>query len=251
MLGKGYPMLFVTVTAPVLASSEMPAPAAREVTPVLVMVRPDPTTDCPAVTEMPPPAATEPVATLAKVFAPEKYGMFPTTAGVEVVSPPKVKTPVPALYARGKVAEREEEEIFWVKVVQSADERKPAWEPFACWTWMVVPLPKTALVPPPMERMEEPVSVRLPRVVVARAEAPFPRRTVPDCMVPHPVPPTEAAKVEEEMRAVPPAFAMTGTPPVKEVAPVPPEARVRAEAKVREPSLPKVEVAVAPKYAGP
>ena len=105
------------VTAPVAPETEMPLPATFEVTPVLVMVRPEPMTDWPAVTEMPVPFATVPVATFAKVFAPEKYGMLPTTAAVEVERPPKVKAPVVELYASGKVAERLELDILLLKTV--------------------------------------------------------------------------------------------------------------------------------------
>ena len=39
--------------------------------------------------------------------------------------------------------------------------------------------------------------------------------------------------------------------PVSVVAPVPPEPTARAEASVRAPAVEKLEVAVAPKYAGP
>ena len=63
------------------------------------------------------------VATLAKVFAPEKYGMFPMTAAVEVESPLKVKAPVVELYARGKAAERLDEDILLLNTVQSVEER--------------------------------------------------------------------------------------------------------------------------------
>ena len=42
----------------------------------------------PLSSEIPVPAEIVPVATFAKVFTPEKYGMFPTTAAVEVDRPP-------------------------------------------------------------------------------------------------------------------------------------------------------------------
>ncbi len=83
--------MLLIVTAPVAPESPMPRfPCKSDVTPVLVMVSPLPMTDCPAVTEMPVPFETVPVATFAKVFGPEKYGMFPTTAGVEVERPLKL-----------------------------------------------------------------------------------------------------------------------------------------------------------------
>ncbi len=75
--------------------------------------------------ERPEPRVTEDVATFAKVFTPEKYGMFPTTAAVLVERPLKVNAPLEELYARGNVAEREEEEILLLKVVKSVEERKP------------------------------------------------------------------------------------------------------------------------------
>ncbi len=63
-----------------------------EITPVFATVSPVPMTDWPAVTLMPVPLETVPVATLARVFGPEKYGMFPTTAGDEVERPEKLIT---------------------------------------------------------------------------------------------------------------------------------------------------------------
>ena len=60
--GNGYPMVLVIVTAPVEPESEIPEPATLEVTPVLVMVRPEPRMDCPPVTEIPVPEETVPVA---------------------------------------------------------------------------------------------------------------------------------------------------------------------------------------------
>ena len=60
--GNGYPMVLVMVTAPVEPESEIPEPATLEVTPVLVMVRPEPRMDCPPVTEIPVPEETVPVA---------------------------------------------------------------------------------------------------------------------------------------------------------------------------------------------
>ena len=76
-----------------------------------------------------------------------------------------------------------------MKVVQSVDARKPEVDPFACATWMEVPAPRRAFVPPVMVRTEEPVSVRLPRVVVESADEPLPSKTVLALIVPHPVPP--------------------------------------------------------------
>ena len=67
--------------------------------PVQVMVALLPPTRAPRA-EVPPKGplkASVEVATLAKVFAPEKYGRFPITAGVEVARPLKVKAPVPEL----------------------------------------------------------------------------------------------------------------------------------------------------------
>ena len=59
------------------------------------------------------PVGTEivPVATLAKVFAPEKYGMLPMTAADEVERPLNEMAPVPLLYAIGNVPERAEREM--------------------------------------------------------------------------------------------------------------------------------------------
>ena len=59
----------------------------------------------PEETVSPPLAARVVVATFAKVFTPEKYGMFPTTAAVEVERPPKVMFGVaPPVEERGQVA---------------------------------------------------------------------------------------------------------------------------------------------------
>lgn len=53
-----------------------------------------PTAERPAVTVMADePADTVPVATLANVFTPEKYGIFPITAAVEVERPLKLSVP--------------------------------------------------------------------------------------------------------------------------------------------------------------
>ena len=46
-----------------------------------------------------------------------------------------------------------------------------------------------------MVRIEEPVSVRLPRVVVESAPVPLPKSTVPAWMFPQPVPPKLTARV--------------------------------------------------------
>ena len=48
------------------------------------------------------------MATLAKVLAPEKYGMLPMTADDEVERPFHENAPVPELYAIGNVADKEE-----------------------------------------------------------------------------------------------------------------------------------------------
>src|SRR3989338_6958954 len=67
--------------------------------PVQVMVALLPPTRAPRA-EVPPKGplkASVEVATLAKVFAPEKYGRFPITAGVEVARPLKVKAAVQEL----------------------------------------------------------------------------------------------------------------------------------------------------------
>jgi hypothetical protein len=93
--------------------------------------------------ESEPLVVMEVVATFAKVFAPEKYGMLPTTAADEVERPLKVKAPVEELYASGNVAESEEDETLPAKVVQSADERSPlfAAEALGRLKVMVEPLP--------------------------------------------------------------------------------------------------------------
>src|SRR3989338_2331090 len=58
----------------------------------------------PLVTERPLPTESVVVATFAKVFTPEKYGMLPTTAAVDVESPPKVRLGVvPPEEMRGQV----------------------------------------------------------------------------------------------------------------------------------------------------
>ena len=49
-----------------------------------------------------------------------------------------------------------------LKVVQSAEDKKPFCAAPACFTCMVVPLPTTAFVPPVIVNMEELASVRLP-----------------------------------------------------------------------------------------
>src|SRR3989344_3717881 len=79
----------LTVTAPVAPEIVTPDPATNEVTPVLVMVSPEPMIDWPAVTERPVEPVIVPVATFANVLTPEKYGMLPCTAAVVVESPPK------------------------------------------------------------------------------------------------------------------------------------------------------------------
>src|SRR3989344_6516072 len=54
--------------------------------------------------ERPRPRVAEVVATFAKVFTPEKYGMLPTTAAVEVERPSKVRLGVvPPEEMRGQV----------------------------------------------------------------------------------------------------------------------------------------------------
>ena len=67
---KGKPMVFVMVTAPVAPETEMPLPATLEVTPVLVMVSPEPMIDWPAVTERPVEPVIVPVATDATAVPP-------------------------------------------------------------------------------------------------------------------------------------------------------------------------------------
>lgn len=59
---NGYPMP-VTITAPDAALRLIFVPAVKDVTPVFVMVSPEPIIDCPAVTLMPVPFDTVPVAT--------------------------------------------------------------------------------------------------------------------------------------------------------------------------------------------
>jgi len=51
-----------------------------------------------------------------------------------------VKAPVLLLYARGKVAESEEEEILELKVVQSAARRQPKVAPVAVLQLKALPL---------------------------------------------------------------------------------------------------------------
>ena len=52
-----------------------------------------PIAERPAVTVIPLVPETVPVATLANVFTPLKYGMLPITAAVEVERPPNVRVP--------------------------------------------------------------------------------------------------------------------------------------------------------------
>src|SRR3989344_7679367 len=86
-------------------------------------VRAVPPTNAPGVPEkvMPVPALREEVATLAKVFTPEKYGMFPMTAAVEVERPPKER--VAPVSICGQVAVRVS--CFALKVSQSMPVRHP------------------------------------------------------------------------------------------------------------------------------
>lgn len=79
------------------------------------------------VTVMPFVPLTVPVATLAKVLTPEKYGMLPVTAGDEVESPSK-PTVAPERVI-GHVTERVA--CLLLKVVQSAEVRQPKTEPEA------------------------------------------------------------------------------------------------------------------------
>ena len=67
------------------------------------------------------PVGTEivPVATFANVLAPEKYGMFPMTADVEVERPFQPIAPVPLLYEMGKVAERSDRSMKLVSLLSS------------------------------------------------------------------------------------------------------------------------------------
>ena len=81
-----------------------------------------------------------------------------------------------------------------LKVVQSAEAKKPEVAPLACATWMEVPAPRRALVPPVMVRILEPVSERFPRVVVETGDEPFPKRTVLAFRVPQPVPPFDTPR---------------------------------------------------------
>ena len=99
------------------------------------------------------------------------------------------KTPVAELYASGYVAESEVEEILLLKFVQSVDARKPLVDPLACATWMVRPVPRIALVPPVIVRMDEPVSVTFPRATEVMPLVPLPKSTWPEVRVLWPVPP--------------------------------------------------------------
>src|SRR3989344_3008517 len=71
--------------------------------------------------ESPVPSESVVVATLAKVFTPEKYGRLPTTAWVEVESPPKES--VAPVSICGQVAVRVS--CFALKVSQSVPVRHP------------------------------------------------------------------------------------------------------------------------------
>lgn len=77
------------------------------------------------------------VATFANVLTPEKYGILPTTAGVEVESPPNVT--VFAVFIRGQV--NASVACLLLNVFQSVEERHPAWLPEAVWQ------PKEPVVP--------------------------------------------------------------------------------------------------------
>src|SRR3989338_7836961 len=93
------------------------------------MVRAVPPTNEPIVPEVVRGAliVREEVATFAKVLTPEKYGRFPTTAAVEVESPPKES--VAPVSICGQVAVRVS--CFALKVDQSAARRQPNTEPEA------------------------------------------------------------------------------------------------------------------------
>lgn len=74
--------------------ARLPMEGTEEVPTWAVMVGEVPPTRAPKTPfrMMPPPAVTEVVATLAKVFADEKYGIFPSTAAEEVERPLKPST---------------------------------------------------------------------------------------------------------------------------------------------------------------
>ncbi len=85
------PVVAVEVVAKVMAPvCAVPPPSCwRERRPVLVMVRPEPMMDCPAVTEIPVPLDTVPVAADERPFVPLPYRIWPEV---------KVETPVPPLF---------------------------------------------------------------------------------------------------------------------------------------------------------
>lgn len=167
-------------------------------------------------------AAKEVVATLAKVFAPEKYGMLPTTAAEEVERPLKAKAPVLLLYESGKDAESDDEEILPAKVDQSVDDRSPLLLALAdgMLKVMVEPLPVMVKSEPvvevakvavplvvwlsgptartPVLESEPPESWRpVPIVVVARAFVPLPVRSVFAAIFDQPVPPFDTPRMPE------------------------------------------------------
>ena len=63
------------------------------------------------------------VATVPSVFALVQYARSPVLGFEDVEMPLYAKTPVDELYASGKTAESEEDEILLLKVVQSVEER--------------------------------------------------------------------------------------------------------------------------------
>src|SRR3989338_359522 len=143
---------------------------------VLVMVRPEPMMYWLPVTAMPLPAATVPVATLAKVLTPEKYGMLPRTAWVEVERPPKES--VAPVRICGQVAVRVS--CFALKVSQSVPVKHP-FTPLAEEVQSKVPLA------PPMNWPRVPEYVI--GAVTVGVEVAVEYRTPPDVLLS--VPPVE------------------------------------------------------------
>src|SRR3989344_3165759 len=92
---------------PVMEERPVP-PLARATMPVMLLaVPPMLRVDVESAVTFPAPPVAFPrvvVAAFAKVFTPEKYGMLPTTAAVDVESPPKVRLGVvPPLEMMGQV----------------------------------------------------------------------------------------------------------------------------------------------------
>ena len=89
-----------------------------------------------------PTKECEVVATLAKVLTPEKYGMLPWTAAVDVERPPKERIGVfPPVLMIGKVPVTEETPLLMLEVATHCG--TPL---FQARTWPPIPVPKRVLV---------------------------------------------------------------------------------------------------------